>query len=336
MKHSRRFVYNAAEMSPPGDDPHRIATIIRGVGLVLDYDLPDDTKTLAEFMSPRPLPVDLRIKGQKWLNRQMLGHQWVWTTAPDQATRLALIAEALTKGTVAVSVTAWYQNEKGLYYSPMGMQNCHWCHVYKIDDTGIYVFDSYQGNDPLGLTEKNLKKLTLDHNIQFAKVYFFTVPTVEQNWFISLIVSFLTTVGVLQKKQMGAECTVTPPPLDWNSPLAVRHSIRVMCDDAGLPLVRSVNVDGKYYFPKDIITAVIHAESGFDIKAIHHNNNGSTDYGLVQMNSEYWIGPGKLFKDVQEVYNDPAKSVKFMIDSYNTGHLNRWYAYTQNAYKRYL
>ncbi len=196
--HSRRFVYNGAEMKPPGDDPHRIATFIRGLGLILETDLLDDVDSLEEFMTPRPLTVDLRVKGQSWLNKQMLGHQFLWTTPPDQATRLALIKEALTKGPVCVSVTAWFENEKGLYYSPMGMQNEHWVHIYKIDDTGIYAFDSYIDARPE--VNSNLKKLTLDHNIQFAKVYFFTTPTVKQVWYMQIINSLLEILNLKQKE----------------------------------------------------------------------------------------------------------------------------------------
>lgn len=191
--HSDRFLYNAVEITPPGSDPHLVATTWRGVGAVDQSELLNETQTLAEFMTPRPLPVDLRVKGQKWLNKQMLGHQWLWTIKPDQTTRLSLLKEALTKGTVAVSVSAWYQNDKGLYYSPQGTINGHWTHVYNIDETGIYVFDSYLNNGTF------LKKLTLDHDIQFAKVYYFTTPTAQQNWFVALIVSLLQMVGVMEK-----------------------------------------------------------------------------------------------------------------------------------------
>lgn len=78
INHSDRFTYNAVGITPPGSDPHLVATTIRGTGLVLEYDLPSVVDSLAEFMTPRPLSVELRIKGQKWLNRQMPGHQWIF------------------------------------------------------------------------------------------------------------------------------------------------------------------------------------------------------------------------------------------------------------------
>lgn len=194
--YSDRYTYNSVGITPPGSDPHLVATNIRGSGLVEEGDLSSVTNSLAEFMTPRPMTIDLQVKGQKWLTKKMLGHKWLWTSQPDKTTRIALITEALTKGTVAISVDAWFKNGQGLYYSPVGMQNGHWVHVYKIDETGIYVFDSY--NDVQSNT--NLKKLTLDHDIQFAKVYFLTIPTQQQNWLVQLITSFLELVGLKQKQ----------------------------------------------------------------------------------------------------------------------------------------
>lgn len=253
-----------------------------------------------------------------------------------QQEKISRLKEGLLRGPVCISVTAWYQNEQGLYYSPQGLNNGHWCLCYKIDETGIYVFDSYQGNDPYGLTQKNLKKLTLDHNIQFAKVYFFTVPTVQQNWLSAMIRSLLETVGLLQKKQIGAECVVTPTPvkLDWKDKLAVRHSIRVMCDEAGLSVK-----------DKNIICACIQQESGFDPRAIgKKNKDGTTDYGLCQFNTGqhpitkkfYWIGPGADFKDIEEVLSDPEKNVRVMIREFKKGHIGWWASFSTGAYKKYL
>lgn len=228
--YSNRYVYNGVGITPPGSDPHTVATTIRGIGLVDDKELPDNVPSLSEFMTPRPLTSSLQAKGQQWLQKRQLGHQWLWTTPPDQATRLALIKEALTKGTVAVSVSAWWQNEKGLYYSPMGTQNGHWVHIYKIDETGIYAFDSYEGNNPSG-PQSYLKKLTLDHNIQFAKVYFFTVPTQQQNLLSRIIAALLALVGIKQKQLEQIPAVITPPtPVATSEPvLAPKSRIDDFC-----------------------------------------------------------------------------------------------------------
>lgn len=118
---------------------------------------------------------------------------------------------------------------------------------------------------------------------------------------------------------------VEPPKYLWDTVEHTRHSCRVIMDTYGFtPQI------------KDLLCAVIMAESGMKIRAINHNTNGSYDYGLVQMNSTYWVGKGKLFESEQEVYDHPEKSVKFICDSYKQGRLDRWYAYTNGSYKKYL
>lgn len=204
--YSERFTYNTAEMKPPGDDPHRIITVVRGSGIVMEEDLPTRVDSLAEFMTPRPVPVDLRIKGQKYLNKQMVGHQWLWDKKPDQKTRIALLKEGLTKGVVCCSVSAWWKNDKGLYYSPTGTINGHWGHVENIDDEGIHFDDTYNDAE----TNTNLKVLTLDHDIEFAKVYYFTVPDKQQYSLMGWIISLLQYVGWVEKSVAVPIVPVTP------------------------------------------------------------------------------------------------------------------------------
>ncbi len=186
--YSRRFIYNVVGITPPGSDPHLVATTIRGSGLVNQEDLPDKVDSLAIYMTPRPMTPDLTAKGKNW--SWQLGHEWIITPSTPAADRVNIIKAALLKGTVAVSVTAWYKNADGLYYSPPGQQNEHWTMVYDVDETGIYVFDSYQD----AVTGNNLKKLTLDHDISYGKMYTLTPKTTPPtNWLvnaINLLISF--------------------------------------------------------------------------------------------------------------------------------------------------
>lgn len=165
--YSDRALYNAVGIVPPGSDPHLVATTIRGVGLVLEEFLSDMVDSLAVFMTPRPLTQDLKVKGLEWFRRWQLGHEWVITSSTKDKDKVRILKEALLRGTVCISVTAWFQDDKGLYYSPQGIANSHWTMCYNIDDTGIYVFDSY----PDAMTGSYLKKLSLDHNISYAKRY---------------------------------------------------------------------------------------------------------------------------------------------------------------------
>lgn len=188
---------------------------------------------------------------------------------------------------------------------------------------------------PLGMTSWVLSDATIDAKRQ--KTYLEMIKDACINVIILLkqllilrqspkpIISETPVIDPFKDYQDVKDRIIQPETLKWSNPVDVRHSIRVICDEQGL----SVS-------DKNLICAVIQAESGFDVHAIHKNNNGSTDYGLVQMNDKYWIGNGKYFKDINEVYADPKKSVLFIIDSFKQGRLDRWYAYTNGSYKKYL
>lgn len=128
----------------------------------------------------------------------------------------------------------------------------------------------------------------------------------------------------LAKNEMTGE-TFTKDDLLWDTPSNARHSSRVIMDKFGLS-----------WGEKDLLCAVISAESGFNVKAINFNRNGSVDYGIVQMNSTYWVGKGKYFSSPEEVYEFPEKSIIFMIESYKKGHLNWWYGYTNKSYLKFM
>ena len=144
-----------------------------------------------------------------------------------------------------------------------------------------------------------------------------------------------------------------PPPkapeaLDFSTQKAAFHSTRVLCDEMGLPLEKTVVVDGVAYFPKDIICATIFGESEFynDPEHATNQNANSTDYGICQFNDgppgvppnkKWYIGPGKLFSSPEDVYANPERQVRYMINYWKThGHLNPWYAYRDGPYKAHL
>lgn len=119
---------------------------------------------------------------------------------------------------------------------------------------------------------------------------------------------------------------VVPPKFLWGTPEDARHSVRVMCDEAGMAVK-----------DKNILCATIGGESGWKISAIGPvNKDGTRDYGICQINDYWWIGPGKYFASVDEVMNNPEKSVKFMIDQYKHGNIYWWYAFTNGSYKKFL
>ena len=148
------------------------------------------------------------------------------------------------------------------------------------------------------------------------------------NKLISLIKALIALLFHKQQ-QVPVEVPVLPlpepPKYDWDTPELVRHSIRVICDEYNLT-----------WTEKDLICAVIQAESGFNTKATNKNTNGTTDWGLCQINDYWWIGPDKYFKSVDEVMNDPEKSVRFMIEQFKLGHIEYWIAFKNGSYRKYL
>lgn len=135
-------------------------------------------------------------------------------------------------------------------------------------------------------------------------------------------------------------------PILFDTPQNAYHAIRVLCDNAGLSLIRSIPVNGRLYLPKDIICATIGGESQFynylpNGNPTKHQNIvdgkvSSTDWGLCQINDFYHIGAGKDFPSVDYVMANPAAAVNFMIEMYKAGKLDLWDAYLNGSYKNYL
>lgn len=159
--YSERYNYIISGVRPPGADPHRVANDIRHNGLINDHDLPF-TDSFDEFLVPDPMTPALLAKGQEWLRHWQFGHDWVFEKDIPKDKKLSLIKEALQCSPLGVSVTAWFRNDKGHYYSPEGQRNNHWCVCYAVSETGYEIFDSY---------DQSLKTLTLDHDIKFCKRY---------------------------------------------------------------------------------------------------------------------------------------------------------------------
>lgn len=134
--------------------------------------------------------------------------------------------------------------------------------------------------------------------------------------------------------------------MPWDGPVNNRHNVRVLCDLSGIPLAKTIVVefaDGhkSLYNGKDIITACIEQESGFDnnAKCINHDAHGnitSTDVGLIQVNSHYHCGPGKEFPSTDYVVAHPQEAAQWMIDMYKAGKIDMWVSHSSGAYRAHL
>lgn len=141
---------------------------------------------------------------------------------------------------------------------------------------------------------------------------------------------------------------VTEPPmatttLQWDTRENIIHSIRVIADEEGLPLARTVNIGGKLYQLKDTLQATIQGESDFNLNAINRNYafkaNGekyiaSTDYGLCQWNDFYH--KNEITPD--EALHNPEKACRLMARYWKQGEKYRrqWIAYKGGRFLAFL
>lgn len=144
---------------------------------------------------------------------------------------------------------------------------------------------------------------------------------------------------VAQDESIVAE-TVSVPLL-WETPKQAWHSTRVLCDEMGLPLRKTVLINGVKYFPKDEVCATIYGESEFKNGAvcINKDKNGketSRDVGLCQWNSYWHCGKGKTFPSTAYVVANPEKAVRKMIEFYKAGNINLWVAHKSGRYAQFV
>jgi hypothetical protein len=155
------YNYNIVEIVQPGADPNLAYDSIREFGLIETGKVKINDDTYEDFCTPRPMTDDIKAIGKQWLDSYELGHEWVQSSNPDSMKDL--IKHALHYSPVALSVTAWFQDENGLYID-RGMTNNHWCVCYGYRDTPegvvLKIFDSY---------DHSTKELHPSHNVMIAK-----------------------------------------------------------------------------------------------------------------------------------------------------------------------
>lgn len=132
----------------------------------------------------------------------------------------------------------------------------------------------------------------------------------------------------------------TPPDpkagLSWEDQKGAFKLTRIMCDEEGLTFVQ-----------KNTVCACIYQESRFRNRyadgspVINENKKDgrvwSTDYGIVQVNDYWHIGPGKSFPSVAYVMDNPEDMVRWMVRHMKrTSGLQPWSSWTTGAYRQWL
>lgn len=136
-----------------------------------------------------------------------------------------------------------------------------------------------------------------------------------------------------QVKPMQQNAPITPPTPnpdallpDWSIIPAAHHNVRALCD-----------LEGLTYQQKQVLTACVYVESGFNINAIHRNKGTdgkvwSTDYGICQWNDVFH--GSEITPD--EALHNPEKAVRLMCQYWKAGKMSQWVSYSGGYYKQYL
>lgn len=250
----------------------------------------------------------------------------------DQVNRLHF-SEALKDDMLGVAGHAWEPPVNGVYLKNDGEFN----HAFLLYGLPEYqAFDNYMEapNDFTKNLAPDYKMFDYAYRVYLADEH---VPSGESSgweWLRDFLKNLLATVPPpqipLPPPPVIIPPTTTMPKYKWDTPANSRHSIRVIGDEMGLK-----------WAEKDLICAVIQAESGFKNSAKLENKraNGtvwSTDWGICQINDYYHVGVGKKFPSVKYMLDNPDKCVKWMIQMYKQGKLSMWVAYKSGAYKKYM
>ena len=85
----------------------------------------------------------------------------------------------------------------------------------------------------------------------------------------------------------------------------------------------------QYSWPVDTMLAIMAAESGCDPSAVNTaNSDGSTDTGLLQINSIHGLDPETLI--------DPTENIRAAYRIYQTQGLKAWSVYSNGKYKQFM
>ena len=107
----------------------------------------------------------------------------------------------------------------------------------------------------------------------------------------------------------------------------VEQLVRAVCQEEGMTPEQT-----------QTIVAICWAESGMNPNAVHHNTNGSTDYGVLQFNSATFIGPALPFPSPDFVIANPDACVREIcrIVKNSPSGFNLWATYQNKAYLAYM
>lgn len=169
---AERFNAVMAGIVPPGANPHDVCESIRTWGVISQSLLPfdDSIKTTDDFFKPKPMDEDLVAKAKKTVQAFDWGHEYIFNDAPNGSStpgKPAMLKNALTRGTVCISMYAWKFNGQ-YYYKDVGDVDEHWIHLLDFSDGDYWLIED-QYPDEQG---SFLKKIKWDTDFQTAELFF--------------------------------------------------------------------------------------------------------------------------------------------------------------------
>lgn len=317
-----------------GGSPIEGVQSIRHDGLIPEDMMPFvDINSWDEYHSWKGVDESVcRKTGKAWLEEWGVGWDIVFEINESLSSKYRKLREALKFSPIPVSVVGWYKRGD-IYVKPEGASDNHLVLVVYLDpDDHPYILDTYY---------PYVKKLERYYNFDFAMRLEaekkLTQP--EISIFIQILEKMREWAGLLVKEEAKPVVEIKPviktkpkPEIvtpkknkfAWDNQTLARMSVREICDDEGLSVAE-----------KNLICAVIQAESGFKIDAVNKNSDNSVDYGICQLNSYWYIQRMKLVTKEQAL-GDPEFCVRLMIKRYRKGFLKDWAAFNNNSYKKYL
>ena len=323
---------------PPGNDPQVVYEKIRKVGVADDVLLPFGGNNVDEYYDKNQITKEVEKSEREFLENYTFKHDWV---ATGQLISHGVMKTALQYSPLACAIYAFAFD--GEYYVRAGK-----------DGDWIIITGYEEGKYWKGFTSYSpvIKKFAWNFGFYWIKRINIEQNVTKENVgiFIQWLKLLQEWLGIIEKQQSPTPMVVVPPvkpqPLTapipspvtapkylWGSKTEARHSVRVICDEMGLSLS-----------DKNIITAVIACESGFNIKAVNRNNDArkSTDFGVSEIDTQkfgiaqfndYW------YKDLispEDALNNPEKAVRLMITQFKKGRLKDWVCYSSGRFSRYL
>lgn len=206
VNYSDRWLGIIAETKAPGNDPHKVAEVIRKYGLIPESMLPfsDDIQNADEYYSFKGFTqsqIDAcYAEGRKWLEMYNFNHKWVYKENQPLQEKINNMKVGLKSSPLGIAVFAWASDARDVYYAN-GDPN-HWTTVYNIDRF-LEVIDTYEP----------FRKL-VEQNIIWCKMYSIEKKaeiTEEQRigFLAQLQKLFNWLIGI--KKQVESLPTTTPP-----------------------------------------------------------------------------------------------------------------------------